>query len=135
MKAPATISAYAMPGLYKGLPDNEKAAAIKAIVSRHFNVSYLVLSSSKQTRTEVMPRMFAAYFIYNCTDLTLKHIGSLLGRRDHSTIIHGIQTVNNLLEIYESYRQIARELRHELELENIKRIDRMNGTHQKPENF
>lgn len=46
----------------------------------------------------VFPRQVAMYFAKEYTDLSLKSIGYHFGGRDHSTVIHAIQTISELKE-------------------------------------
>ena len=48
------------------------------------------------------PRQIAMYLCKNMTDIPLDTIGSLLGGRDHSTIIHGIKKISEEYEINET---------------------------------
>jgi chromosomal replication initiator protein len=38
-------------------------------------------------------------------DMSLKSIGFMLGRRDHTTIIHSIRTIENQIEVDEVFRE------------------------------
>ena len=38
-------------------------------------------------------------------NITLKEIGSFLGGRDHSTVIHGIKTAGDLIETDKQFRE------------------------------
>ncbi len=80
------------------LPEEEdKATAIAILVSRQLNVPYDRMMSKCRDRELVIARQLAAYFIKKYTALSLKSIGSIFNR-DHSTIIHAIQTIDDLLE-------------------------------------
>lgn len=42
----------------------------------------------------------------NCTKATLKRIGDYLDGKDHTTIIHSINTYNNLMDTDDHYRKL-----------------------------
>ena len=44
------------------------------------------------------PRQIAMYLCKTMTDSNLDNIGSLLGGRDHSTIIHGVKKISEEYE-------------------------------------
>ena len=48
-------------------------------------------------RSLVVPRQIAMYITKELTNLSLKSIGYHFGGRDHSTVIHAIQTVSDLM--------------------------------------
>ena len=59
------------------------------IVAEHFNISQNDLASKKKSQDIVIPRQIAMYLCRTLTDESLSSIGSLLGKRDHTTVIHG----------------------------------------------
>ena len=60
---------------------------------------------SKNRSNEIAkPRQIAMYLCKNMTDIPLDTIGSLLGGRDHSTIIYGIRKVTEEYESNENTR-------------------------------
>lgn len=64
------------------------------IVSEHFHVAVDQLTSKSRSSEIVKPRQIAMYLCKSMTDASLETIGTLLGGRDHSTIIHGIKKVD-----------------------------------------
>lgn len=65
-------------------------------VFTEFNVSMEHLCSLYRGRDAVEARQVAMYIIHKKTPASLKSIGSFFGR-DHSTIIYGCQTVEDLM--------------------------------------
>ena len=72
------------------------------VVSEHFQISLDQMISKNRSNSIARPRQIAMYLCKNMTDIPLDSIGALLGGRDHSTIIHGI---NKIGEEYESNPQ------------------------------
>ena len=72
------------------------------VVSEHFQISLDQMISKNRSNNIAKPRQIAMYLCKTMTDIPLDSIGSLLGGRDHSTIIHGI---NKIGEEYESNEQ------------------------------
>lgn len=78
-------------------PDKPKEVTpqlILDVVSEHFHVTTDQIISKSRSSEIVKPRQIAMYLCKNMTDSSLELIGSLLGGRDHSTIIHGIKKVD-----------------------------------------
>lgn len=68
------------------------------VVAEHFNISMDEMISKKRTSEVAKPRQIAMYLCKQMTDSPLEAIGSLLGGRDHSTIIHGANKVSTEIE-------------------------------------
>lgn len=64
------------------------------VVAEHFNLSIDQMISKNRTITVAKPRQIAMYLCKQMTDSPLEAIGSLLGGRDHSTIIHGANKIS-----------------------------------------
>jgi chromosomal replication initiator protein len=67
--------------------------AIRQRVATAWGVSIEGLASKKRTKELTVPRQVAMYLIRELADLPLVEIGRLFGGRDHSTVIHSINKV------------------------------------------
>ncbi|MGB3330382.1 MAG: chromosomal replication initiator protein DnaA, partial [Thermomicrobiales bacterium] len=67
-------------------------------VLAHYQVTEKDLFGRQRKREIVLPRQVAMYLLREETDSSLSEIGAILGGRDHTTIIHGIEKIENLLE-------------------------------------
>ena len=63
------------------------------IVSDHYGLTPLDISSQKRNKEIVYPRQIVMYLCRNMTDTPLQTIGRYLGGRDHTTIIHGSEKI------------------------------------------
>ena len=63
------------------------------VVAEHNNLSVDDMVSKKRTSNIAPPRQIAMYLCRRMTDYPLEAIGSFLGGRDHSTIIHGADKI------------------------------------------
>lgn len=70
---------------------------IQKAVSRHFNVSRPDLLSSRRTRTIVRPRQIAMYLSKVMTPRSLPEIGRRFGGRDHTTVLHAVRKIEELM--------------------------------------
>ena len=66
---------------------------IQKIVSEHFDIPVDLLKSKTRKQEIVNARMIAMYLSKELTRCSLKTIGLHFGGRDHSTVIHALQTV------------------------------------------
>ena len=76
------------------------------VVSEHFQISLDQMISKNRSKDIARPRQIAMYLCKNMTDTPLDSIGALLGGRDHSTIIHGVQKISDEYESDETTRSI-----------------------------
>ncbi|NIT03696.1 chromosomal replication initiator protein DnaA [Candidatus Saccharibacteria bacterium] len=70
---------------------------IVSTVCKRFNVEESAVKSEKRTRTVVTARHVAAYLLRDLSSLSLKDIGGLLGDRDHTTVLYGVDKIEKEL--------------------------------------
>ncbi len=68
---------------------------ILEIVAEHFNVSTSDIISKKRPREIAYPRQIVMYLCRKLTDLSLPKIGEAIGKRDHTTILHGYEKIKS----------------------------------------
>ncbi len=88
-------------------PDDNKevnADLIISIVAEHFNITPGDISSKKKNSEIVHPRQIAMYLCRHLTEAPLKQIGSILGNRDHTTVIHAIDKIEKDIATNETTR-------------------------------
>jgi chromosomal replication initiator protein len=81
-------------------PDTSPCADPQVIldaVSRYYSIPHKSLTGKTRTRPIAEARHVAMYLLREDAQLPLKQVGLLLGHRDHSTIIHGVQKVSRQL--------------------------------------
>ena len=76
------------------------------VVTEHFNISMDQMISKSRSSDIARPRQIAMYLCKNMTDSSLDIIGSFLGGRDHSTIIHGIKKIGDEYDANENTRAL-----------------------------
>ncbi len=70
---------------------------IQEVIADFFQVTIADLKSKSRKKEVVYPRQLAMFLAKEYTDLPLKSIGYHFGGRDHSTVIHSIQSINLLM--------------------------------------
>ncbi|MGD2215688.1 MAG: chromosomal replication initiator protein DnaA [Gemmatimonadales bacterium] len=88
---------------------------IEAVVADAFGVSVPELYSKKRQRRVTDPRQVAMYLQKLLLDLPYTQIGRRFGGRDHSTVIHSIQKVEEQLAKDADFRNRVNALRAKLE--------------------
>ena len=71
---------------------------ISYFVAEYFRISIDDLLGPSKQKDIAFARKVAMYLAKKYTQCTLKTIGSLLGGRDHSTVIHAINNINELIK-------------------------------------
>jgi chromosomal replication initiator protein len=71
---------------------------IKALVATHFNIPVEQLQSKTRLRDVVVARQLSMYLAKNYTNDSLKAIGASFGGRDHSTVLHSLKTVRDMMD-------------------------------------
>lgn len=78
-------------------PKKVKIEDIQKLVATHFNVSRADILSSRRTANVVRPRQIAMYLSKTLTLRSLPEIGRRFGGRDHTTVLHAVRKVDDLL--------------------------------------
>ena len=76
------------------------------VVTEHFNISMDQMISRSRSSDIARPRQIAMFLCKTMTDSSLDVIGSFLGGRDHSTIIHGIKKIGDEYEVNDNTRTL-----------------------------
>ena len=82
------------------LRSNERIITIEDIqkrVANHYNIKISEMSSVRRARTVVRPRQIAKYLSKILTPKSLADIGSKFGKKDHTTVIHAVKKVEQLM--------------------------------------
>jgi len=77
-------------------PNENKKITVELIidiVAEHYELTAADLISSKKSKNIAYPRQICMYLCRNLTEYSLEDIGKALGKRDHTTILYGIQKI------------------------------------------
>ncbi|MFT4000073.1 MAG: chromosomal replication initiator protein DnaA [Rhizobium sp.] len=80
-----------------GEPRRVRIEDIQRIVARHYNVSRQELVSNRRTRVIVKPRQIAMYLSKTLTPRSFPEIGRRFGGRDHTTVLHAVRKIEELI--------------------------------------
>lgn len=71
---------------------------IKKSVCRFYDVALIDLMSERRTHNIVRPRQIAMYLTKTLTTRSLPYIGSQFGGKDHTTVLHAVRKITQLME-------------------------------------
>jgi chromosomal replication initiator protein len=91
------------------------ADLVRSKVAEEWGVSVDGLTSKKRTKDLTVPRQVAMYLIRELLDLSLVEVGRMFGGRDHSTVIHAVNKVEEDLAGDDAFRTRVELLRGRLE--------------------
>jgi chromosomal replication initiator protein len=89
---------------------------IQRIVCESLNIPEDLIRAKTRKQEIVMARQIAMYLAKELTNSSLKTIGLHFGGRDHSTVIHAYQTVEDSIKLDPKQRNLVQQLRSKLEL-------------------
>ena len=70
---------------------------IMDLVAEHFNISVADILSKKKNKEIAVPRQICMYLCKTYTDYSFQAIGNLMGKRDHSTVLHGHNKIHEIM--------------------------------------
>ena len=91
------------------LKKTEHIFRVKTIIQKH------KISLVSRNRDLVFKRQLLMWYLRNNTNLNLKRIGLICGKKDHATVLHGVKTVDNYLEYNDKvFKETVDEINTEL---------------------
>lgn len=91
---PSRIQSY----LFECVDVKLRVADIQLITALHFGVPVSEILNNRRTRRVVRPRQIAMWLCRQLTQKSLPEIGRRFGGRDHTTTLHGLRKIDELLE-------------------------------------
>jgi len=89
---------------------------IQDIVSKYFQISVEEMKDKARKKEIVIARQVAMYFSKDFTNNSLKSIGFHFGGRDHSTVIHAVQSVNDMIDTDSIFRKSIKEINRRISI-------------------
>jgi len=88
---------------------------IQKRVAEHWNIRLADMSSARRARAVARPRQVAMYLAKQLTSRSLPEIGRKFGNRDHTTVMHAVSRVAELIEQDADFGERVELLRRMLE--------------------
>lgn len=89
---------------------------IQKMVCEHFNIQPDKLKEKTRKRHIVQARQLSMFLAKNFTKNSLKAIGKHFGGRDHSTVIHSCQAVQNQIDTDPDFNESVKELQKKIQM-------------------
>lgn len=90
-----------------------KAITIDDIITtvcKHFGLENAAIHTKSRKREVVQARQIAMYLAKKHTDFSTAKIGTLIGNKDHATVLHACKTIKQLKEVDKSFRAEIEEI-------------------------
>ena len=104
--------------LHDVLKAHDRRVTIEEIqrrVAEHWNIRLTDMSSARRARAVARPRQVAMYLAKQLTSRSLPEIGRRFGNRDHTTVMHAVSRVTELIERDAGFAEDVELLRRMLE--------------------
>jgi chromosomal replication initiator protein len=88
---------------------------IQRKVSEHWNIRLTDMSSARRARAVARPRQVAMYLAKQLTTRSLPEIGRKFGNRDHTTVMHAVSRITELMTADSAFAEDVELLRRMLE--------------------
>ena len=86
-----------------------------AEVNRYFNTKMSDMTGPRRKKELVLPRQLAMYLLYEECKIPYARIGGLLGGRDHTTILHGVEKIREAVTRDREIQRMLIELKQGLQ--------------------
>lgn len=113
------LAKQAIKNIVQNIETDVSLDFIQKMVSDFFHVGVEDLKDKTRKKEIVIARQVAMYFAKEYTNMSLKSIGFHFGKRDHSTVIHAITAVNDMLDVDRKFNNAIEELRKKLKVRSI----------------
>jgi len=88
--------------------------AIQTLVASYFNLNLQEMLSPRRSRSLARPRQIAMYLSKQHTTNSLPDIGRKFSNRDHTTVIHAVKKIDELIKNDNEIKQNVEEIRKKL---------------------
>lgn len=98
-------------------PNEKKVVTPEIIinmVAEQFEITPADIIGNKRSSKIVYPRQIAMYLCRTMLDIPLTQVGSYIGNRDHTTVIHGINKIQDDLKTSEQTQKVIATLKKKL---------------------
>ena len=89
---------------------------IQEIVCNYYNLEQSVIQSRSRKQEIVQARQITMYLAKKYTDCSFSHIGKIVGKKDHATVLYACKTIKDQIETSKAFRSTVEEI--EVKLKN-----------------
>ncbi|MDR1645006.1 MAG: chromosomal replication initiator protein DnaA [Tannerellaceae bacterium] len=88
--------------------------AIEEVVCNYLNLERAVVQTLSRKREIVQARQLTMYLSKKYTDHSLSHIGKVVGKKDHATVLHACKAIKDQIETSKAFRSTVEEIEAKL---------------------
>lgn len=92
---------------------------IQKSVGEYFQISVENLKAKTRKKEIVIARQVSMYLCKEYTNHSLKSIGYHFGGRDHSTVIHAVQSVSDMMDVDSKFNHSIEELKKKMRMKSV----------------
>jgi len=92
---------------------------IQKTVGEHFQITVAELKDKTRKKEIVIARQVAMYLCKEYTNHSLKSIGYHFGGRDHSTVIHAVQSVSDAIDVNSKFSEQILSLKKKMRMKSV----------------
>jgi chromosomal replication initiator protein len=111
-----SLAKEVLKNIVKEIQTDVSVDFIQKTVAEYFKVDLESMKSKTKKREIVIPRQVSMYLCKRYTQLTLALIGENFGGRDHSTVIHALESVEDMMKADSNFRNSVEELSKKMKL-------------------
>ena len=98
----------------KGIRENNNVGRVQKIVADYFKISIEDIKSKKRNADIAFPRQIAMYLCRKLTDESYPKIGMEFGGRDHSTVMHSCEKIEQEIKLKKNFAEIIDKLERDI---------------------
>ena len=83
--------------------ENISLETIQKVIAKNYNITVAELKGKKRDKKFVIPRQIAIYITRELTEYSFTEIGNEFGGKDHSTIMHACEKINEQIRTDSSF--------------------------------
>lgn len=98
----------------KGISEKNDVHRIQKIVSEYFQITVEDIRSKKRSSNISFPRQIAMYLCRNMTSESFPKIGTEFGGKDHSTVMHSVEKIEQEIKLNSDLAKIIDKLKKDI---------------------
>ena len=98
----------------KGIGEKDDIQRIQKIVSEYFQISVEDIRSKKRSSNISFPRQIAMYLCRTMIGESFPKIGTEFGGKDHSTVMHSVEKIENEIKVNKDLANIIEKLKKDI---------------------
>lgn len=99
----------------KGISEKNDVHRIQKVVAEFFQISVEDIRSKKRSSNIAFPRQIAMYLCRTMTSESFPKIGTEFGGKDHSTVMHSVEKIENEIKVNKDLANIIEKLKKDIE--------------------